>query len=345
MVCGSAVFVGVPIAAAPATDGTAYCGEDEKLLASNPTKFEGPEKKLEIVLFEPLPQIRSNQDGRWHRVIAPCQAAILSSLSCTQMDAYLLSESSLFVWSDRILIITCGQTTLLQAVPEILNFVGPENIAFVFYERKSFMFPNEQPSDFENDVAYMLRYFPGHSYRLGPANSDHVHVFYSACGKTRPAPDVTLQVLMHDIGPQAVHTCISAADRPQQDLGQKMGFDALFGAMETDSYTFSPYGYSFNGVRDAHYVTVHVTPNPEGSYASFETNMPVAAATPFAQKIVSLFQPGRFSLVVTASVNDDERIVFNPSFTHLHPAYRSIEKTIYLFEYGYAMTFANFKKR
>ena len=60
----------------------------------------------------------------------------------------------------------CGKTTLIHAVPEILKFVTKSNIAFVFYERKSFMFPKEQPSDFEDDVACLLQYFPGKSYRL-----------------------------------------------------------------------------------------------------------------------------------------------------------------------------------
>jgi len=106
------------------------------------TKFEGPEKKLEIILFAPQAGLRSNRDGQWDRVAKASRAAIISGIATDDLDAYLLSESSLFVWEDRILMITCGKTTLINAVPEILKIVNRDRIAFVFYERKSFMFPS-----------------------------------------------------------------------------------------------------------------------------------------------------------------------------------------------------------
>lgn len=308
---------------------------------SLPAKFEGPEKKLEIVLFEPLPQMRHNRDGRWHKVIEPCKAEILSSVSDRYMDAYLISESSLFVWSDRILIITCGQTTLLNAVPEILKFVAPENIAFVFYERKSFMFPNDQPSDFEEDVSFLVQFFPGRSYRLGPANADHVHVFYSACGCVQSASDATLQVLMHDIGPAAVQACMPPADGVGKDPGHELGLRALFKDMYIDSHIFAPVGYSLNGIDSKNYVTIHVTPNPGSSYVSFETNIAEASGMELAEKVVSIFRPQRFSLVLTDSGTADP-LSLAPSLTQLHPGYRAVDKTLYAFEYGYAMRFINY---
>ena len=236
-------------------------------------KFEGPEKKLEIILFSPQKALRSDSDRRWNRVIGACKAEILSKVSSADIDAYLLSESSLFVWDDRILIITCGKTTLIHAVPEILKFVKKSNIAFVFYERKSFMFPKEQPSDFEDDVAFLLQHLQGKSYRLGPANDEHVHVFYSAHGNAYSDIDVTLQVLMHDLDPAVIGIFTSQDVQAEVEFQKLTDLPEIFSRMRTDCHVFSPYGFSINGILKNNYYTVHVTPNPDGSYVSFETNI------------------------------------------------------------------------
>ena len=117
--------------------------------------FEGPEKKLEIILNSPCSNLRSNQDGRWERVVNASRSHIISSISAEGVDAYLLSESSLFVWEDRILMITCGKTTLVNAVPEILRLTGRRNVARVFYERKNMLYPDQQSTQFDTGWAAM----------------------------------------------------------------------------------------------------------------------------------------------------------------------------------------------
>ena len=60
----------------------------------------------------------------------------------------LYSESSMFVSPYRFMIKTCGTTTLLNAVPKILEiakqYCGLETISAFFYSRKCFMFPDRQ---------------------------------------------------------------------------------------------------------------------------------------------------------------------------------------------------------
>ena len=98
--------------------------------------FEGSEKKIEIILAEPQQNLRDHSDGRWRRVVRASGAEILNCVSTAELDAYLLSESSLFVWEYRLVLITCGRTTPVRAVPEILEFIDRERIAFLFYESK-----------------------------------------------------------------------------------------------------------------------------------------------------------------------------------------------------------------
>ena len=236
-------------------------------------KFEGPEKKLEVILKGPIEGIRDNADGRWHRVVRACRAEILSVVRTERLDAYLLSESSLFVWPDRVLMITCGQTILTRSVPVILDIVGRDNVALVFYERKNFMYPSEQPADFEQDVVALISYFPGKSYRLGPANHDHVHVYYAANAALEAADDATLQVLMHDLDPALVEIFSGQNGQNVASVRSASGLANLYPHMTVDGHLFSPYGFSINGVWQEQYYTIHVTPQPDGSYASFETNV------------------------------------------------------------------------
>ena len=76
-----------------------------------------------------------------------------------------------------------------------------------------------------------------------------------------------------------------------------------------DAYLFTPCGFSANGVIPApdgpdatHYFTVHVTPEPNCSYASFETNVPSKQTgretADVIEQVVNIFKPGRFSVTL-----------------------------------------------
>ena len=308
------------------------------------THFEGPEKKLEVILFSPQFDIRNNDDGRWDKVVKASQADIISKRSTAHLDAYILSESSLFLWDDRILIITCGQTKLIATVPKILEFVNRENIALVFYERRNLMFPQEQPADFEEDVVSMELYFPGKSYRLGPANHDHIHVFYSSHAKPATKQDATLQVLMRDFEKPVSDLFCRSNTLTKDQLNKLSGLDRIYSKMEKDSHIFSPYGYSLNGIYNNNYFTVHVTPQPEGSYASFETNVIESDYSGIISEIVSVFKPKKFSILLTTSM-DEACMQSRSTAVSVLSDYVVTEKSFYEFDCDYSLTFLNYVKK
>jgi len=85
--------------------------------------FEGAEKKMEIIF-----STASNKQGlrsygleHWSSVVATLNGSILKNDSLEEFDSYLISESSLFVYADRVIILTCGTTTLLKSLPSILE--------------------------------------------------------------------------------------------------------------------------------------------------------------------------------------------------------------------------------
>lgn len=305
------------------------------------SKFEGPEKKLEIILFNPQPELRSG--GDWGKVAGAARARIIGKRETARLDAYLLSESSLFVWDCCILMITCGRTSPISALDEILKIVDRDNVAFVFYERKNFMFPDDQQSDFEVDAARMAGYFPGKSYRLGPANHDHLHVFYWAHENAFPEPDATLQVLMNDLDPGVMELFGTDAGSDSDETGVRSGLYQLYpDSPIVDSFGFSPYGYSMNGILGEKYFTVHVTPQEIGSYTSFETNVIEDDYSKIIRDVVSIFKPAKFSVVLTTSL-EDRFMSLHVSAANVVEGYRVSEKSMYEFDCGYKITFLNYR--
>lgn len=55
------------------------------------------------------------------------------------------------------------------------------------------------------------------------------------------------------------------------------------------------------GVFQGTYWTIHITPEPEFSYVSFETNLSQTSYDDLVRKVVEVFKPGKF--VTTLFVN------------------------------------------
>merc|ERR1712029_570182 len=89
------------------------------------------------------------------------------------------------------------------------------------------------------------------------------------------------------------------------DATLRAGIDQIIPDMKIDDHLFEPCGYSMNailsGVQEVkhtsgEYLTIHVTPEPEFSYVSFETNIPKSSYIELIQKVIELFHPGKFIL-------------------------------------------------
>jgi hypothetical protein len=63
-----------------------------------------------------------------------------------ELDAYVLSESSLFVYPTKWVLKTCGTTKLLRAVPRLLEMAAQLSMLprRCKYSRASFLFPEQQ---------------------------------------------------------------------------------------------------------------------------------------------------------------------------------------------------------
>jgi S-adenosylmethionine decarboxylase len=263
-----------------------------------PSFFEGPEKKLELVVTPGFRPLRSLGEPTWRSIVEAAGARVLSVMKGERCDAYLLSESSLFVFDDWFVLITCGRTALVDAVPVILRSIPIESIAFLVYERKNEHFPEHQTTTFYEDARRLRTMVPGRALRFGDEHGHYVQMFHSTRPYTPEKNDPTLEVLMHTIDEGVVARFAQAEGSALTPIAVSSGIDAILPGFTTSEHVFNPSGYSLNAVRGDEYYTVHVTPESTGSYVSFETNYDFRNDLPrLVGSIVELFRPRVFDVV------------------------------------------------
>jgi S-adenosylmethionine decarboxylase len=263
--------------------------------------FEGPEKKLELWGRSPATSLRSFGRPFWNTVVQTAGAQILSTLSNDDCDAYLLSESSLFVYDQRLLMITCGRTNLVAAVPAITTRLPVDDIDLLVYERKSQYFPEYQPTTFGEDVRLLKTMLPGSAFRYGDDDEHHLFLFHHSRPGFRAAEqDSTLEVLMYNCDPAVTWLFSEGSQHRRGPIREASGVGHVLAGYHIDDFAFAPMGYSLNAIRERSYYTVHVTPEPRGSYASFETNHRFQSETDrnvCIRKLLTIFRPDSFDVL------------------------------------------------
>eukprot|EP00804_Cyclotella_cryptica_P013870 CCRYP_002415-RA/>CCRYP_002415-RA protein AED:0.06 eAED:0.06 QI:558/1/1/1/0.66/0.5/4/425/473 len=333
--------------------------------------FEGPEKTLEVV-FRKIPGFEgnltddeaslsdssANSGGSnaihrrglrtlprvdLNRICARARCTILSSVSNRYLDAYVLSESSLFVYPYMIVLKTCGTTTLLRCVATLIELgrkIGLE-IDWLGYNRKNFNFPGDQMfphGSFNQEMDYLYSHrnlcerLNGNGYTLGPVTSDHWFVFVADHTKRYVEDNDTdrvLNIMMFDIdqsvaqkfyydkykariGPDETEE--EATKRISMEQTKAAGIDNLVAGATIDPRAFEPCGYSMNAILFHSYSTMHITPEEGSSYASFETNQKLSSYTPLVSNVVRAFRPKRFVMTLMADEGGLVQMGSNPLF-------------------------------
>ncbi len=258
--------------------------------------FEGSEKKFELSVVAGSPSLRAIPRNIYDECVEKSEAKILSVVSSDLCDAYLLSESSLFIWDDRITMITCGNTRLCHAALFIIDYLGEQNVESFFYERKNEYFPRKQSSDFFDDVKCLNKKIPGSAYRLGVPNQHHLYLFHGDKKYEPPKSDRTIELLMYGLS-GAAYDVFSKENNSSKNIKEFLGLDKVFPDFKYDDFVFSPVGYSCNAVKGSDYYTIHVTPQEEGPYVSFETNMKGVSAQLVVESVTNIFKPSCFDVI------------------------------------------------
>ena len=278
------------------------------------------------------------------RICMRARCTILSQMSNRYLDAYVLSESSLFVYPHMIVLKTCGTTTLLRCVATLIELgrkIGLE-IDWLGYSRKNFSFPGDQMfphGSFHQELDYLYSHrnlcdrLNGDGYTLGPVTGDHWFVFVADHTKRwdlEHDTDRVLNIMMFDIdqdvaqkfyfdqyqaslGPDETEE--EAIRRISMEQTRSAGIDALIPGATIDPRAFEPCGYSMNAILFHSYATMHITPEEGSSYASFETNQKLKSYTSLISNVVRAFRPKRFVMTLMADEGGVVQMGENPLFT------------------------------
>jgi len=274
--------------------------------------FEGPEKKIEVdyLISSQIPEgLRKISVDDWKILLTEINCTILSHIENEFCDAYILSESSLFVFPSKVIIKTCGQITLLKCLPLLLEYGNKVNAVEtrVSFSRRNLLFPDEQLSphtSFDEEVLYLKQHFPkGDAYVFGSKNCDHHYMFvYHNEEVALPSkPPHSLEILMTGLDRKIMKQFYRDSNFVSvEELTQRSRIQSLFRETgKVDAHAFEPLGFSLNGLEGEMYSTMHITPQPECSYVSFETtDVDFAVSHDLVAKVIDIFQPESFTVLV-----------------------------------------------
>jgi len=254
--------------------------------------FEGPEKTL-MLKFNSSHivngSLRTFPEEAWRGVMERMGIAILSKIESAHgkpeqnetedkgCTAYLLSESSLFVYRDRVVFKTCGLSSPLRGLRLFLDVArnpgssGEDGLEQVLYSHPAYMRQEEQAAPHQSwadEVAFLRDLFPnGTAERLGTPKHG-TDVFVANFVEEQTSPWFAAEVYITDLEQQNAHETFSK----NLETGKNAAFWNAMRPDATDEFYFDPSGYSANILRGSTYSTMHASPQSSGSYLSHATN-------------------------------------------------------------------------
>ncbi|WP_025820151.1 adenosylmethionine decarboxylase [Shewanella marina] len=296
--------------------------------------FEGSEKKIEVIVAPQVGSLRELGIDFWQSIVASANAEILSSISNDECDAYLLSESSLFVWKDRFLMLTCGTTTLADAVMLFIDKIGADLIAFASYQRKNEYQSHLQTSSFEQDLHVIRERISGPAFRIGHLDSHHHYIFMTDKPHTTIQGDHTSELLMYHIQGEAADY-LRSSNQSAEGVRRILELDEMLPNFRFDDFLFEPFGYSINGINGDKYMTIHITPQEASSYVSFETNLDLAHyPVDIIARLLAILNPGSWDVIGFNS----------PRSTQGYPEHLCLGSCALETKQGYSLDFSHYQQ-
>jgi len=247
--------------------------------------YEGTEKRL-LICIKDL-NLLDFEEAFWHQLVNNAGAEILSSIQNLTTKAYLLSESSLFVWEDKLLLITCGNTKLVNAALFIQKQLGKQQITTLMFQRHQALKPHLQSTNFQQDTFLLEKLFNGQKQHWRDDYQGDLFIFGDITKNTIPTQHIyMLHGLRGDFADNLQQNSVS-----KTTLLETLKFERFFSGLTIDHFSFNPKGYSLNALCGQDYLTIHLTPEKMSTYLSIETSFSNNQCIDFIKHLEKIFLP------------------------------------------------------
>jgi S-adenosylmethionine decarboxylase len=258
--------------------------------------YEGSEKRLEITSTLNLLDF---EHGFWQEMVKQAGAYIISHIKNDQLKAFILSESSLFIWKNKLLLITCGETHLLQAALYFQRHVARDQIKSLLFQRHQANKPAQQKSSFEQDRLQLHQHLNGNSLHWHEDYQGDLFIF----GNNKNAFSTKNIVMFHDLsGP--FFDELQDGKITSTQVTRRLQLSDYFNDFLIADHRFEPKGYSVNAISESDYLTLHITPELQSSYLSFESNLDTDIILLFITKISAILNPQRAYLMKFKTIDN-----------------------------------------
>ncbi|XP_033112780.1 S-adenosylmethionine decarboxylase proenzyme-like [Anneissia japonica] len=114
--------------------------------------------------------------------------------------------------------------------------------------------------------------------------------------------NLQIYILMTDLDEDVMALFQKSSNLTATEVTKASGISELLPDCSIDATMFDPCGYSMNGLMtNGEYMTIHITPEKEWSYVSFETNAEMPCYDDLVKRILETFKPGKFVMTVFAN--------------------------------------------
>ncbi|TMS12463.1 S-adenosylmethionine decarboxylase proenzyme [Larimichthys crocea] len=285
--------------------------------------FEGTEKLLEV-WFSRQDETKGTGDLRtiprfeWDKLLENVHCLIISVTKSDKQEAYIL-RISVTTKADELL-----WAAEIQQTRRVISYLRWSHASVNHRKLKQ----------------TFLLLPDGAAYCMGRLNSDCWYLFTLDLPEywENKHADQTLEVLMSDLDPAIMDQFYMKDGVSASDVTRMSGIRDLIPGSVIDATMFNPCGYSMNGMKtDGTYWTIHITPEPEFSYVSFETNLSQTSYDDLVRKVVDVFKPGKF--VTTLFVNQSSKCRSVFSSAQKLEGYKRLDRQLAQFnDYNFVFT-------
>ncbi|GLS82519.1 hypothetical protein [Paraferrimonas haliotis] len=246
--------------------------------------FNTAPKKL-VIRFGTQSQNQKRQNLRdlplsfWQLALSHCKASILSVTKGAQQTAFLLSESSLVISDSELVLITCGDTRLIDAATYLIAALTTAPIEAIWFQRHKDAVNHANPSKFEHDCSQLNAQLAllAKGQQQTTIAAEHScwqwHAFEQASISLTPHREVQLKELSSSLCER-----LREPSRQVNEIKRLLYSDDFLKDWLVDEHLFTPHGFSLNALNGPHYLTVHLSPEPQHSLLSIDTNYPQTLA-------------------------------------------------------------------